>query len=749
MDELISIPKEKYAPEAIKTKGTPKIENYADKDDAVAKTSDWVERYYEMFASQNQRDKFEDNMDAIDEMYRCSKTRTQVNTDEADVKEATESNVSSTQFYRSLNAITSGETNIMLGNEEQLPVVYEPEDMSIDYNRQEGELQARYRNALLAYTFKADKTPEKIKDTLFFLNKYGIQIIEAAWDKKYAKRMDRIPTAFEEGPDGMRIPTKWKYDYKEKIICDNPTLIRHDIKDCWFDVAIPDIQQQSCVVIRCQKQLGELWQLQKAGDYQNVGKITKDQYYKGENTDNDVKGARQENAGENTDSNSPTTLVDIWTAWVRIPLDDETGKWDTDKQLPHWYKIVLAGAMDGDKICLQLSPNPMFRDDIPLLLAHSHRDDKGAINLSYGDTVKSLYEMETSTINLMFDNQKLRTRKPLIMERGSINIRDKTFSSGGNQVWHKRPGAQDPHEMDIQDTTQQTIPMLNLIQDQFKDTMGTNKPFLGEPMGSRTSASEARIAYEQSVKPALENAKYKAEQILPFIADWFEYMWRVFGAPDRKIAITHENEPLTIMPKGLYGDFSVRVTAIKRFQDSIIRRQEQDQFINQILPLMMKGQVIDQAGLKEFFRQVMMDRDFDNVDKMLATKGDYDARRVARSENYAILFGNVMDLPKPEENHSVHLEEHKPVLGSYTLLPKDQQNPQALSVMKQHVLMHEQMAGGGSTGMEQGGDVEEAGEEQEAPEGMAPQPTEGMATGQPMAAEMGAMENMGAPEMAV
>ena len=82
-----------------------------------------------------------------------------------------------------------------------------------DYNVREGEIQAKYRNALLAYTFKVDRTPDKIKETLFFLNKYGVQIIEAAWDRRYAKRMERIPTQYEEAEEGIRRPTKFKFDY--------------------------------------------------------------------------------------------------------------------------------------------------------------------------------------------------------------------------------------------------------------------------------------------------------------------------------------------------------------------------------------------------------------------------------------------------------------------------------------------------------------------------------------------------------
>ena len=693
MSDLITIPEEKYAPKPgaapSHIKGVP---NYADNEESVGKALDWLRQYKQHFDQQGQRTQYDTQADCNDEMYRAAKTRAAMDAEASANTEDTRSNVTSTAYYRSVRSRTAGEATVILGNDEDLPMEYEPMLDAEDYREDEGMRIAEDQTALLAYTFEVAKMRPKIADALLWANKYGNRVQEMYWDRRVEERTERVPSEFAENEDGTRRPTKFKWETKKRVIADWPAYRDWDLKDCWFDTMIADMQEQSCVITRCQKQLGDLWQLQASSLFKNVGKITTAQLY-GSEGEGDTLGARQSNAGENGDADEPTTLFDVYRAFIRLPIDDATGKWEPKKVLPHWYETWWAGQLDGGTmVCLALSPNRHFNKKIPLDFLHSHHDDKGAIAMSFGTLVKCLDAQSRTNFNQAIDNITERNWAPWIATRGSINQRSMVMVAGHNKVWFKKPGASDPKIVDVPDTTAITMQMHDKIEELIKDTMGTNKPFLGEPMGSRTSASEAKMVFEQAVKPALVDAQYKADQMLPFIAEWCYEMWRQFGDPKRTVFVTYHGVQREIKPAELWGPLNIRVTSIKRFQDNLIRRQEEDNLLNVLMPTLEK--YATPKGITQILDDVLRNRDFQNVGGpgFWKTPDDFDARHVAKSENQAILFQGVTDYPKPEENHEAHLAEHNPTLATYVLLPPDEQDPDAIRRMKMHIQMHKDMA---------------------------------------------------------
>jgi hypothetical protein len=731
LGDRINIPKASAFPKPEKKPSyKPSIKNFADNEETVAKVLAWAVDYWNDFSEQNQRQQFEKEMDIADEMYRVAKHRTEVNSDQSDNHVDTFSNVSSTSFYYNIRAITSGEKAVIFGNEQELPVVYEPFPGVPDYTEAEGLRNAQYQNLILKYYMDVSKMDLAAGKALFYLNKYGNQVVEMAWDYRKEKRYDRVPVFKDEPADesGIRHIDHYEIKEREYIIADWPVLIAHDMRNVLFDCKIPNMQDQSCVIVRFQKQLSDVASLQRTSEYMNCEKITKEQFYGGEG-ENDTLEKRQDNAGETSDADSPTNLVDLYHFRIRVPVNTETGKWEPENMLAEWYDFVIAGRPDGKPVCLQLSPNRHFCKLIPLELLTSHEDDKGALHLGFSTIYKCLYEMETTVFNSAFDNWKLRNRKPWILERGSINIRDKVFSKGGNQIWWKKAGAQDPHEIEVQDTTQSSLGFLQQIEDRGRQAMGTNKPFLGEDMPSRTAATTARITFEQAVKPALEDAKYKANQILPFIAFWCMEMSREFADPNRTITVTGQNEPKEVKPTDIWGPLNIRVVSIKNFQDSVIRRAEEDRLLQSTVPMAMNYKAMSVDGLRLLLSQVYKKRGIDNVDDIFGYKPNYDAIHVAQSENDSILFEGIYDMPKPDEDHATHLEIHKPFFAQYNTLADA--NPDNIRKMQIHIKAHEDMGQGKGT-MQPPQPVE----------GATPQ-LEGEVEGRMMASEEGAMENMG------
>ena len=692
VQDRVTIPKEKYAPKPEKKPAyKPKSTNFADNAETVKKVLDWVKSYRSDFEAQSQRTQYLDTeMDIADEMYRAAKVRAGVESDQSDNKEDTRSNVSSTSFYRTVKVITAGETAVILGNDEQLPVQYEPLHGADDYLEAEGRAIARDQNMTLAYTFDAARLRSKLRQSLLRVNKYGNLLCEMVWRYRKEIRTERVPTGFENDEEtGMRRPTGFKFETKERIADDYPDFVIHDMKDCWFDCMIDDVQEWSAFGVRKYKQLGEIWDMQRTSEFTNVGKIKNSHLYAGESPDNTVQTDRQANAGEESDASNVTTLFDVHDWWVRVPVDDETGSWEPEKEIPRWYNVVFVGDLDKAPVCVKLTPNPHFCKKVPFLLFHSHDDDKGALHLGHSTLLKCLYMMETTVFNQAFDNNTQRNQVPLIVDRGSLSVRSKVFTAGGNKLWELTPGSRDPREVAVQDTTQQSVNFVNIITDMLKDTAGTNKPFLGEPLGSRTSASEAIAVLEQAVKPALEEAKYKAEQLLTFIAFWNQEYWRQYGDPRRTLIITQGGERYQVKPTELWGPLNIRITAIKNFQDGIIRRKEEDQFLNQYFPI--AKEYMKPSGIIHALAQIAKNRGYEGVDTWWNDQGDFDARHVARSENQAILFDGVYDMPKPGENHAAHLQEHKPGYANWMVgIPDEEKNPVGDRYMKLHIQMHEQ-----------------------------------------------------------
>ena len=680
--DRVTIPKASAAPEAEKTPSSKlDIPNWADNEDTVAKTLGYVHGYHKEFKSRGAWDKFITNCDTADELMRAAKNRTQLNADASANREATRSAVRSATFNVSARAIVAGESSVMLGNQEELPVEYEPLAGAWGTAEDEGLIQAQDKNAYLSWVMEKDKFREKVKQILLRAYKYGNQPLYMQWDyRKVWKKMkvpfkevlnDKKAKKINTEPDELLSdkPASSKdmvFVNRLMTVADNPTIRWVDVKDCWYDSSINDDKEQLCVIMRQQKQIGEIWDLQRTNYFKNVGKIKMSHLYRGEG-ESEFKGDRQENADESNDSESPTGQFDLWWGWVLAPINSD-GKWDPDNTIPTWHEYWFTGDLEANQVeCLRLSPH--WDTEIPWINVHAIDDDKGAIHMLPMELVVSLLAQEMTAFDQFVDNNTSRQEAPMILEPGAIRVRDLTYGPGGNRLYIKTPGMPNPDFVDVPDTTQQSLPMLKEVGERIRQALGTNKPFLGEPLGSRTSASEAITDFEQALKPALEDAKYKANQLMPFYATWVDRMRELFADPSSVIQITYEDKPREIKPANLWGPMKVRVVSVKKFQDNAIRERQEVAFLQQYFavaaPLMGQRAIVP-------LKQIAKNRDYKDVDSWFPEDADdFDARHVAISENEAIVRRGVVDLPKPDENHVAHLKIHDPYLSSVVLLTED------------------------------------------------------------------------------
>jgi len=732
-----TIPEKKYLPKPAATPAHKKeLKNFADNEETVKQALLWIRGYLEEFKGRAARKKFETDADVADEMYRAAKNRLQLNSDETENVNATASKIKSASFYTDIRMITAGQKAIVLGNEEELPMRYEPlselegvpEDVALSMSDD--------RNAWLSHVMEVAKLRKCIGKIFFYTNKYSLQVMEMGWDYRREEREVREPIAFEDR-DGVQVPTRFGWKKKMRTVADNPVVNLHEWRNSWWDSSIFNIQDQSCLIFRKQMQYSDLLSLYRSGEVVNIDQITSAELYKGEG-DSPGLSERQGNAGEDGDSEVSNGLYDVYRGYCRFPADPETGKWEPKKVVSEWWEYIFAGDITSGGKCLQLIPLRYKNKKIPVEIVYSHEDDKGSIKLGYATLVKSIIAQEMTIFDQYFDNNTNRNQVPLIIDRNAINIRDRTFTAGGNRVWIIKPGARYPDQLTIQDTTQQAIPMINLNDERRRRTMGTLKAFEGIAAGGRTSATESTLDFQQAVKPALEDTKLLAGQVLPFIAEWVWDLTEQFGDPEIKMRITYNGEAREVTPSQLYGPYTVRVTAVKHFEDNLIAQQRDNQFLSLMFPLYMQTKgARPEVPLKDIFKR----RGYENVDTWWQETGDTDALRASRSENEAILWQGFTDFPKEGENHEVHLNGqhgHIPYLASVVLLPKEDQPPEEyILLMKQHIEQTKQMMQQATQPTPQPG----------AAQGAPPQ-LEGEAQGDMMGAEAGALENLpqqGAP----
>jgi len=745
--EPYTIPEATAVPKPKSPKHRPEEINYADVDDIAEKTLSWLKRYKSKFTSQGAREEALQNENTADELYRASATRTSLNSTESDNLKVTGSHVKSSSFYVDCRTISAYETSVILGDRNELPMVYEAIPLADEYTENEGQRIAEEQNATLYWAFKADDMWTKIKRLDLLTNKNANQFIEMEWEYKTEDKVVREPVGdpetWDDRGNGIKVPTRFKDSLKKGVVVkDAPCLVLHDNKDAWADAMIAEVQDQSCILFRKQIQLGNLYNMQANNLIKNVEKVKAPQAYDGENVEDteDLLADRQTNANESQDSSEPNTLIDIHRGYIRIPVED--GVWDEAKFLPRWHKYAYAGDINGEAVALQIQPN-RFGESIPVECIHSHEDEKGLYHNGYVQRVKSILAQEMTTIDQATDNWTKRICAPLLAAEGSLLTRKKEFTDGRNPIWYYKAGSQKPERLPVEDSTQLAVPMLRMLEGKRFEVMGINKTFRGEELGGRTSAGEALTVFDMAKKPAYEDVIYKGNQMLPFIAHWVKEYTRAYMAPSMRVQITYDGTPYDIAPASLYGDLKTKLTFVAQFEDSLVARKEEDTLLTQVLPVMISSGVIGKKGLAVLFRNILKRRGVRDVDEIIDTSPNFEAIRNAKVENGMIVDHGVNDMPMPEEDHETHLKEHEPYFAQMSLVPEEEGIPKAnLQIMRLHIEQHKQM-------------LESAGQQAQATAGQmqavgAEARTPGEEVGDMMGAQAGAEENTPAiPEIAV
>ena len=621
-------------------------------------------------------------LDIADRMYRIALRRDNSNSQHQD----TLSDFTSGIYYKETRAVSAGETTVFFSN--GMPAKYEPVLDSSDYNIEQGKWLANQQNMMEEYGFEEDNRQEKIENSILYNNKNGNEMVSIEWNRIVEEYTERVPVEWSDDDDS--IPTRFEFKTVKRVKKDCPELNRWPLEDCYFDAQIDDMNLQRQLSIRKYWPYEKFEGDQEQGFIMNVDKISTSMLYQGIETsdtgDDNVKYEKELNAGIETTSESNGLYV-VWDNWVRVPIKESKtkgkGKWDPNNTSPKLYWATYVGEKDGPAVCIRLIKNPYFHKQIPYRLLHSLPDDIGAYHMSSSQMLESMYWQIVTNWNQAADNVTMRNKAPYVAD-GRVHTRDLTFKA--NKLIRTARGVS-LKPIETPKTTEITLNLAQMLESECDKIVGTDKPILGEALGGRTSATEARRVFDQSQKPLLVKADYVAHQLFTWMYEIDACLWRQFGDPEKIYLLTKNNMQEVIQPTNLWGNIKVKITSVLDFESNAEKRINYNAFIQNGYQL--AAPIMQKAGETKFWTEAFEVFGFKDVNELVPGNSEVDSEYRALNDIYQILeVGNMVE-PEYDQNQQVHLRVEKQQLREYELLPNDEIDPNRLNNLKLHIAQEE------------------------------------------------------------
>jgi hypothetical protein len=160
---------------------------------------------------------------------------------------------------------------------------------------------------------------------------------------------------------------------------------------------------------------------------------------------------------------------------------------------------------------------------------------------------------------------------------------------------------------------------------------------------------------------------------------------RNFATQEQIIAITDDRNALQqVKVSELYGEFDIEVNVVDEFEDSIAKKQA----INEFLAIVGQSpEFIKHVDTNELLKEAAFAHKL-RAERIVRPPVDADARSIARNENTTLLNGTAVR-PQPNQNHDVHLTEHRSELLRWEGIPADTQSDPRVTnaqvLLKQHI----------------------------------------------------------------
>lgn len=616
-----------------------------------------ADTYYTRYESDRKVD-MEDVWKIADYMYKCGKNRT-LAAEEIDVGANTpddneRAQTGSTLFYRQVNQLASQGVSVMMSRD--VPLKYVPistEDVS--GSSEDSRMIANQLNTLIKWTIKKDRFNLKAINFWHQIYKYGNIPVSIQMIRKLETRTVRdniyasIPNP--DGSSGVPVLTGHNYREEEFVTENYPSISLIPIENLYADMNIGNIQDQNCVIVESLKNKSQIFSEIRTGNYRDLTKELTDKFLWDGVAGSQVRKDRKDNLNQTTTDETMSGQYLIRDIFMRCPINGSS--WDAEGSEPLLYFGTVIGNDMKSGLLAGLERNKDPNDRIPIEMIHCLPDDDNNLyHISPAEIVRSNYSVECTIKNQMIDNGTLVLSPPLVVLEGGHDVTDFTFKR--NAVWQVRqPNA--ITSLEVRDITQSMPQFLEYIKADNNQALGTDKPFMGESFGARTSALESSNIYRNSIQPHLIRVRFILDQLLGFCGmNWKDY-WQNFSVPGQVVAITDQEEQTTIYPERLHGEFDIEVDIVDEFEDDVVTQNR----INEAMKLIaMSPEFAKRCNITELLRQWFVKNKFD-ASRLVNEPQDADAVSVANNENLMMMSNGVPAMVKPGENMQVHLSIHE------------------------------------------------------------------------------------------
>jgi hypothetical protein len=349
-----------------------------------------------------------------------------------------------------------------------------------------------------------------------------------------------------------------------------------------------------------------------------------------------------------------------WDCYARVPVSKKTGEIvDVDKiEDDIEYKLVWAVFVGNslekdDCVCLRVTDEFDPDCEIPIKEIRANPDSSDMLYHTFlSEVIESPYAADCALMNTALDNMALVNDPPTeVLHNAILPGNDYSFKPGA--VWLVRvPNA--VRNVDIRDTTMQTVAMRQLVEEECKRALATDPAKVGEYAGARATATEImRVTSATDVTIAVR-LSYIIGQFLPWVARKYISYCRDFMPEE--VMRRMVNEVLPSQPVGKYiGDYEVHVDIVTQYEDEMMQRMVLTTAMQVLLsnPLALRSDThtIDVGALVKKFLEVHKLP----VGEIVVPPNPMDSENNARHRIHEMLLTGQYIPPSPSENLDSHL----------------------------------------------------------------------------------------------
>lgn len=633
---------------------------------------------FDRFKSDRDALKIDEKFNVADGMWRCLQ-----NGSLADVEKETSmgdtdedsANVGTVRFFRTVAQKAS--LMYSVGASVDVPFKYKTvANPEIWGSAEEAASQAAIHNVLARYAWKNGNCASKFFDYCMLDGKYSWAAVHAKMNQEHR----RI---------AVKDPKTKKVTFQDKVTNVFPTFEMIHWSQLYADPYIPEIKDQSCVIVLSIVPWMEIQNGVKAKwyDKEAVAELRADmsRYRWDGNEGSDAIENQLTNGNMGTYSPGQSDMYLKWDIYRWAPI--KGGEYSDEADYALFWCTAIGNELSSAK-AIRMDKDFDPDGEIPIAIIKGIPDDSNLMyGMSWADSARCLYSVESTLWNSVIDNMRDRHWGITLYDPTRFDSTPESFAFGKGKKLAVNSVTDAMQIIAPPDTTSIGYQLIQALQNEQGVATATNQNMMGEALGGRTSASESLAVNRFSQQPNMAFLSYSLKKFSGFVGRKFKSYAQAFmdETQIRMIADEELDAPLYKEDEGyrIYGDFDVQTDVVDEFVEDYVAAGQELQLLQTVSSseaLMASDEHQVHAGewLKSIFRRLRVH----NIDSIVTPAGGVDAKLRQREEIRQMIETGEYIEPQEGENHRLHIAvlngeimRYKPILG-IKIDPNDQQGQQ-------------------------------------------------------------------------